>query len=564
MKTPNPLQTKGFGIFNFFLFSPNFHITRKKKYHKLGSNILAKFILNNTVIKTGLPQGMALLDFIRYEQQLFGTKIGCREGDCGACTVLVGEIKDNGQLNYRSAVSCLMPLGNVHGKHIVTVEGINLPQLNPIQEALVACGGSQCGFCTPGFVVSLAGFCLSNKPATPQNAIASIDGNICRCTGYKSIERAATQIADLLAQKRADFCCKNNYSDGSSDAGQGLETSIFAAQEGFLPPYFADIKVKLGALREEIAAEGTLDRGQGIGQKKREANIEKEQGFGVENVPFKSYHIGGGTDLYVQKHEQVHQADLELLFDRPALNGIFLGANGQQCYIGGAATVADIAESEVLNRFFKRLPDFVKLVSSTPIRNMATLAGNFVNASPIGDFTVFFLALNAQIVLRKSDNSTRQLPLRQFYKGYKLLAKEADEIIETIFFDLPAPQTDAFSFEKVSKRTHLDIASVNSALYIRTEANNPTLIAEAGLSAGGVAPIPAFLADTSTFLQGKFIGIDTVREAIERAQAEVRPISDVRGSSTYKRLLLGQLIKAHFLTLFPKSFSATQLLALDF
>src|SRR5689334_13441890 len=145
---------------------------------------LIRFILNEKEIATELAAGMVLLDFIRYHQQLTGTKIGCREGDCGACTVLVGEIV-NGELEYESMTSCLLPLGNAQGKHIVTIEGINFPdKLNPVQQAMADCGATQCGFCTPGFVMSLAGFCLSNKKPSYENAIAAVDGNICRCTGY--------------------------------------------------------------------------------------------------------------------------------------------------------------------------------------------------------------------------------------------------------------------------------------------------------------------------------------------------------------------------------------------
>ena len=160
------------------------------------------FILNNEKISTALPPGMVLLDFIRNHQRLVGTKIGCREGDCGACTVLVGDIRDD-RLRYRSMTSCLMPLGNAAGKHIVTVEGLNRKQLTPYQQAIVDQGGSQCGFCTPGFVVSLAGFCLSEEQPSCENAIAAMDGNICRCTGYKSIERAASLLVEALSTRDA-------------------------------------------------------------------------------------------------------------------------------------------------------------------------------------------------------------------------------------------------------------------------------------------------------------------------------------------------------------------------
>ena len=169
---------------------------------------MIKFILNEKEIHSELPAGTLLLDFIRYHKNLMGTKIGCREGDCGACTVLIGEIKNN-ELEYRSMTSCLIALGNINNKHVVTIEGINMDNLNPMQQAMSDEGGTQCGFCTPGFVVSLAGFCLSKNEPTYANAIAAIDGNICRCTGYKSIERAATKCYKFIGRKNKvvmQFC----------------------------------------------------------------------------------------------------------------------------------------------------------------------------------------------------------------------------------------------------------------------------------------------------------------------------------------------------------------------
>ena len=161
---------------------------------------MIQFILNDQEIKTSLSPGLTLLDFIRYQQHLTGTKIGCREGDCGACTILTGEIKKD-KLVYSSATSCLMPLGNAKNKHIVTIEGINLDELNVMQQAFTEEGATQCGFCTPGFIVSLAGFCISEKEPSYSNAIDSVNGNICRCTGYKSIERAAATINEKMQDR---------------------------------------------------------------------------------------------------------------------------------------------------------------------------------------------------------------------------------------------------------------------------------------------------------------------------------------------------------------------------
>src|SRR3982751_6553054 len=163
---------------------------------------MIEFILNNQTISTDLPPGMTVLDFVRYHQNLKGTKIGCREGDCGACTILVGELISD-EVSYRSMTSCLTPLANAASKHIVRIEGINPEDgsLTPVQQAMLDESGTQCGFCTVGFVMSLTGFCLDKTPKTNESAVSAVDGNICRCTGYKSIERAAASLTEVLNQK---------------------------------------------------------------------------------------------------------------------------------------------------------------------------------------------------------------------------------------------------------------------------------------------------------------------------------------------------------------------------
>lgn len=460
---------------------------------------MIRLILNNKEITTELKPGTILLDFIRYHRNLKGTKIGCREGDCGACTVLIGEII-NGQLEYRSATSCLMPLGNANGKHIVTVEGINMGELNRVQQAMCEENGTQCGFCTPGFVVSLAGYCLSRKEPSLSNAIAAVDGNICRCTGYKSIERAAARITTLLHEKK--------------DA----EPTEFAAEKKILPAYFLNIRDRLISLSTKT---------NGVLQPKQAAKF-----------------VGGGTDLYVQQHDVMPHTDVDLLFDKTALKGV--SKKDGKCFIGGAATVSDLSNAKFLHDHFPGFAEYIKLVSSTPIRNMATIAGNFVNASPIGDLTIFFLALDATIVL-DNEGTKREIALRNFYKGYKQLDKQPNEFIEQAWFELPGKQSK-FNIEKVSKRTNLDIASVNSAMSVTAEGD---VFTAAGISAGGVGPIPMYLKKASEYLIGKTVNEALIREVITIAQSEISPISDARGTAEYKRLLLGQLIKAHFIKMVP-------------
>jgi xanthine dehydrogenase small subunit len=419
--------------------------------------------------------------------------------------VLVGSLEDD-EVIYRSVTSCLMPVANANGRHVVTIEGINSQQLNPVQQAMSDEAATQCGFCTPGFVMSLTGYCLQDKN---ENVIASMDGNICRCTGYKSIERAANKLAQLV----------------SGRAGQ--DPVAFSVEKKIVPAYFNDIKSRLQSVAYDAHANG---------------NAVNEQ---------RKYFVGGGTDLYVQRHEEMVHAQSKYLLSENHLRGI--AVEGSECIIGASTTVSDMMESPEIRKLFNRFGHFSSLVSSTPIRNMATLGGNLVNASPIGDFTVFFLALNARVVLNDDTNS-RELFLRDFYKGYKQLDKKPDEYIRQIRFFVP--DQFRFNFEKVSKRTNLDIASVNSAIFI-----TGTELQSVSVSAGGVGPVPMYLEKTSRFLSAHAIDERSVREACRIAGEEISPISDVRGSADYKRLLLQKLICAHFISLFPSEIKPEKLLS---
>ena len=490
---------------------------------------MLQFILNNETIKTNEPQGLTVLDFIRYKKHLMGTKIGCREGDCGACTILVGTL-ENDTVQYCSMTSCLTPLANVQNKHVVTVEGVNTEggNLTPIQSAMVEESGTQCGFCTVGFVMSMTGHCLQQGYLDETDAIAAIDGNICRCTGYKSIQRAAQRLTNFLEKRDAH--------------GSPLD---FAVENHIVPSYFSDIKNRLSALPtfQKFVPKESL--GKTFGKLKD------------------ALYVAGGTDLYVQKHDSMTHSPSKALFNDKILRGVNL-VNGY-FEIGGAATVSDMKSSSPMNGEFASLQKYLKLVSSTPIRNMATIGGNLVNASPIGDMTVFLLALNATITLsdlttfKKLSNllGEREIYLKDFYKGYKNLDKTDGEILTKIRFKQPFGNYH-FNFEKVSKRTHLDIASVNTAIYLKTDKDE---ITEAHVSMGGVAPIPLFLKQLSAFLIGKKIeqggkiawfsrGTPLEEEANAILQAEISPISDVRGSAAYKRLLARQLFQAHFIELF--------------
>ncbi len=460
------------------------------------------FILNNHLIKTEAPAGMSLLNFIRNEAGLKGTKSGCKEGDCGACTVLEG-ILHKGKVNYKTIVSCLTPLGNAHGKHIVTVEGINTDDLTPVQQEIVNSAGTQCGFCTPGFIVSLTGYSLGRQAGLKPAAIASVAGNICRCTGYKSIEKAALKLADLLKEK---------------DFDHDIE---WLSAHHFIPDYFKTIPQRLADIGKRDSSPAQPDM-----------------------------IIGGGTDLMVQKPQLVKVSALNLTLDKPGLTGITQQGNTIVC--GGSVTVNQLLDFEPLTAAFPKLKDWFKLVSSEQIRNTATLAGNFVNASPIGDMSILFLALEATLTLVLPTGAKRKLLLKDFFLDYKKLDLAKDEIIESVEFDLP-DKHDSVNFEKVSKRLHLDIASVNSAIKVTVEDN---IITHASLAAGGIAPVPKYFSKTSEWLSGKPLSAQTLTKAEEIMQQEVSPISDVRGSTSYKRLLLRQLFFAHFMEMFPQVITA--------
>jgi len=473
---------------------------------------MISFLLNDTQVTTPLATGSTVLDFVRYHKSLTGTKIGCREGDCGACTILVGSI-ESGKLKYRSMTSCLMPLGNAHAKHILTVEGINMEQLSPVQKTLEEHNGTQCGFCTIGFIMTLTGFVMDADSRTTEEAITAMDGNICRCTGYKSIERAAEALTQELREKPQDNILN------------------WLVDQAYLPSYFAGVEERLRTLIPE------------------QSPIDKENSS-------TELRLGGGTDLLVQRPEVIRKAQLDHLFDSQSLKGISVKNN--ICYVGASTTVTEFAESPLIQSAFPHLPAYIKLVSSTPIRNMATMAGNLVNASPIGDMSIFFLGLDSSIILSK-EGQQRQINLRDFFLDYKKLNKGTGEHIESILFEFPTVKTH-FNFEKVSKRTHLDIASVNSACHISFAADGS--IGMIHLAAGGVAPVPKYLAKTGAYLTGKVPNKEHLDIALEIMQGEVAPISDARGTAAYKRLLLRQLFLAHMLKFLGPIDSIRNVLAL--
>lgn len=465
---------------------------------------MTRIILNRQLIDEHADPATVVLDLIRRGHSLTGTKDVCREGDCGACQVLLGTLQ-GGRLRYRAVNACLLPLGAIDACHVVTVEGLNGEVLTPVQRALVDCGAIQCGFCTPGLVMALTGFLLNAEVSCERAAIDAVAGNLCRCTGYAGITRAIARL------------CRQFDLSGSPPECR-IDDLV---QWQILPAYFSGIAEKLSAI---VPCEAR------------------------EPLPG-ALLVGGGTDLWVARPHSLHARPLAFL--PSSTDGVHV--DGDDCIVDATASLEQLRTSTLFRQWFPSVEQDFELICSVPVRARATVGGNLVNASPIADLAVFFLALDARLLLVSHD-AGRNVSLKEFFQGYKQVDLQDGERLQAIRFKRSAAQS--FSYEKVGMRRHLDIAAVNSALGIE---HADGCIVSAHLSAGGVAPVPFYFEKTRAYLQGRPIVPATVLGAAEIARQEITPISDLRGSADYKRLLLRQLIFAHFMKLFPESIRWEQL-----
>lgn len=473
------------------------------------------FLLNSQLIQTDESAGRLLLDFLRDHLRLTGTKEGCKEGDCGACTILCGQLGPDG-LTYRSMTSCLMPLAEAHGRHIVTVEGLNIDGLNPVQHAMVERGGSQCGFCTPGFIVSMSGYILQAPGAPSVDGLKhAVSGNLCRCTGYASIIRASEDLVEMFTEGG-----EHEHVWNSPDRVGAL------IDAGMIPEHF-------GAAADTLAKIEPL-------------NVKTDPG---------AVFIAGGTDLYVQRGEELPERAVRVLAHEDGLH--YVRRDADTIRVGALTTFEQFAQAPEIRQMFPDIDETMYLIASLQVRNRASLGGNIINASPIGDMTGFLLSLGTTLTLEAPDGARREVAMRDFFLGYKTLDKAPEELLVELAFPAISPSERA-NFEKVSKRICLDIATVNSAG--RFEVDAMGLIKRAWISVGGVAATPLFLEKTRDLLEGSVLTTELVLDALEVVDQEVAPISDVRGSADYKRLLARQLVLAHFIELFPGNLNISALL----
>ena len=458
-----------------------------------------RFILNDKEMELSLSQGRSVLDLLRTDLGLYGTKEGCREGECGACTVILGRIP---LVAYRSMPSCLMSAGQLNNTHLVTIEGLQGDRPNRLQQAFINQGATQCGFCTPGFILSLTGYLLEGRTVTVQGAVDALDGNLCRCTGYGSIRRAVEETVEPLLGKVPS-----------------LQKLI---ELDLLPAYFAGIPQRLAKLRRKSPADSpdwTFDRS------------EKNRLL-----------IAGGTDLYVQRGDALNTSAPRFLIPESEPIRVTDG----MIELPASATMEQLRQDSHLIDQFPGWREKLRVLASHILRHRATLGGNLVNASPIADCAVLLLALDAHIQLVSSQGARRRFPLRTFFQGYKTLDLNSDELVESLWVT-KQDDPQLWNYAKVSKRERLDIASCNSAAVFTLD--NGAFIS-VGLSLGGVAPVPFTARRTMAWLRGKALTQETFLGSLEILQAEISPIDDVRGSAEYKRRLASALMADHYLHCF--------------
>jgi xanthine dehydrogenase small subunit len=461
---------------------------------------ICRFILNDDEMELALSPGRTVLDLLRKDIGLYGVKEGCREGECGACTVILGRMP---QVAYRAMPSCLMSVGQLNHTHLVTIEGLRKKTPNRLQQAFVNQGATQCGFCTPGFIMALTGYLLGGGLVTLQGAVDALDGNLCRCTGYHSIRRAVAETVEPLL--------------GKTPSIQEL------IDLDLVPGYFAGIPRRLTALRNKFPTD--------------------PQAFTFERFD-KSHHlIAGGTDLYVQQGDRLNTSSPRFLV--PECEPIRV--TDGMIEIPSTATMSQLQQDPHLNGQFPGWHDKLQVVASPILRHRATLGGNIVNASPIADCAVLLLALDAQIQLVSSKGERRRLPLERFFLGYKDLDLRDDELVES-FWVTKQNEAQVWHYGKVSKRNRLDIASCNAAAVFSVDRGRFTSV---GLALGGVAPVPFTARRTIAWLRGKPLTMETCLGSLEVVQKEISPIDDVRGSAEYKRRLARALMVDHYLHCFP-------------
>jgi xanthine dehydrogenase small subunit len=467
-----------------------------------------RFFLNDEVVSlSSVRPTETLLDFLRLKRRLTGTKEGCAEGDCGACTVLVGRLVD-GALRYEGVNACIRFLGSLNATHVVTVEHLAAKdgKLHPVQQAMVDTHGSQCGFCTPGIVMSLYGLWLSNSAPSRADIEKALQGNLCRCTGYEPIVKAAEQVS--AARPSTLF-----------DPVEKIRTEVAA---------------KLWSMRSDETIDITTEDGRLLVPGSVEKLLEILSAHPQATI------VAGSTDvgLWVTKQMRElnpvvfinHLTDLQIV--RADETGVFIGAG--VTYSQAFKTLA--AEIPALGPLLDR-------IGGEQVRNMGTIGGNVANGSPIGDTPPPLIALGATLTLR-SVRGRRQIPLENFFIEYGKQDRADDEIVDSIFIPRP-PAASRFAVYKISKRRDEDISALCGAFSLTLDDSNS--VTDIRIAFGGMAGTPKRARAVESALLNQPWTEESIAAARDAFDSDFQPLTDWRASAGYRQLTAKNLLTRFYL-----------------
>jgi xanthine dehydrogenase small subunit len=468
-----------------------------------------RFIMDGREISVENPPAtMTLLEYLREVAGRHGTKEGCAEGDCGACTVVLGELGPDGKgVRYRAVNSCIRFLPTIDGKELVTVESLRQPSgdAHPVQQSMIDNHASQCGFCTPGFVMSLFATYLNRSEARRADIVDALSGNLCRCTGYRPIIDAGLRQWNYPAPAR--------WSRIDAQSAARIEALRRIDREAGKEPSLRTASFHAPRTLKELTA--------------------------VLAANPDALLLAGGTDVGLWATKQLR--------DLPTL--IYLGDVAdlarieevpEGTWIGAAVTFAD-AWPALVERF-PALMEQAARFASPPIRNSATLCGNLANGSPIGDSIPALIALGAQLELRR-EGAQRRVPLETFYLGYQKKALERGEFVSAVLIPPPAEGQLLASF-KLSKRIDQDISAVCATFCLKVQGER---VHDARLAYGGMAAIPCRAAHAERALEASGWNEAGVQRAIAALAEDFKPLSDMRASSAYRLRTAGALLRRFFL-----------------
>ncbi|KKB07270.1 xanthine dehydrogenase small subunit [Devosia chinhatensis] len=466
-----------------------------------------RFLLNGEEITlVDVAPDLTLLDWLRLERRLRGSKEGCAEGDCGACTVLVGRLMGD-EIIYDSVTACIRFVASLHGTHVVTIEHLRGENgnLHPVQQAMVDHHGSQCGFCTPGFVMSLYGLWMRDPNPSRPAIEKALQGNLCRCTGYAPIIRAAQAIS-TYGMPQGDPLWAERIA---------VKDKIGAIVDGR--------RVEIGSGENKIFIPANLDDFAALYEEHPEARV-----------------VAGSTDvgLWVTK------------FMRPIGPVIFIGHLQELKRIAENASevrfYAGVSYSEalpVITSSFPQLGELWNRFAGEQVRNMGTIGGNIANGSPIGDTPPPFIALGARLSLRRGEHR-REIKLEDYFLAYGKQDRQPGEFVESVTVPL-LPAGEHFATYKISKRREEDISALCGAF--RVFVSDGGRVGMARIAFGGMAATPKRAKAVEAALVGKPWTIETIEAAVSAFGEDYQPISDMRASADYRLLAAQNLLKRFFL-----------------